>query len=588
MRLTICALILTLLPLAPVGAETDADRLDALLREEWEWVLRENPLVASYAGDRRYNGRWPDLSAAARERRYRHYQELLATLQSFDSAGLSGQDRVNLQLFRQQIGWQVAAHELGLAALALNQREGIQTINYLLDYVDYRSAQDYEDWIARMESFPEYMDGTIGLLREGMQRGIMQPRIIMERLPRQVRAHLVENPEDSLFYAPFKSFPERISPEQQRELARRGREAVLDRVIPAYARLAEFLEEEYLPAAPEKVGAQQWPNGGPAYAFLVRKYTTTELTPDQVHEIGLREVARIRAEMEQVMARTGFTGTFQEFLTFLREDPQFYFTDPQELLKTYRAFSKRVDLELVKYFRTLPRTPYGVEPIPEYIAPDTTTAYYMPPAGDGSRAGIYSVNLYKPEARPRYEIPVLTLHEAVPGHHLQIALALEQGELPAFRRHTDAFGGYTVFVEGWALYAESLGEEMGFYEDPYDKFGQLTYEMWRAVRLVLDTGLHARGWTRDQAIDFFLANTAKSRLDIVNEVDRYIAWPGQALAYKMGELRIKELRHRAEEELGEWFDLRDFHDVLLASGEVSLEVLEDNVQGWIDGVKSRW
>jgi uncharacterized protein (DUF885 family) len=431
--------------------------------------------------------------------------------------------------------------------------------------------------LARAPSIDRYVDQTIALLEAGIRERNVQPRIIVERVAKQVQAHLVDDPTRSLFYQPFASFPDAVPAERRQELERAARDVIATTVVPAYRRLQRFIEEKYLPASRQTVGIWDSPNGAEFYANRVRWFTTTNLTPQEIHEIGLKEVERIRAEMQRVLDRVGFKGSFAEFLQFLRTDPQFRLTSPDELFKAYMVMAKRIDPLLTDYFSTLPRTPYGVRAIPEANAPDTTTAYYQPPSADGRRPGYYYVNLYRPEERPTYEIPVLTAHEAVPGHHLQQAIAMEQGELPKFRRTFDA----TAYVEGWALYAESLADEMGLYTNPYDKFGQLTYEMWRAVRLVVDTGIHYKRWTREQAIEFFRANAAKSELDIVNEIDRYIAWPGQATAYKIGELKMKELRQRAAARLGDRFDLRLFHDEILRGSAVPLDVLEQRIEAWI-------
>jgi uncharacterized protein (DUF885 family) len=556
--------------------------LHALFNEDWEYRLRDNPVMASYLGDRRYNHRWQDQSLAAFERRHAYDKEMLRKLDGIDFDALPAADRINYRLFRQEYEMAVEGHPYRSYLLSINQRGGVQTANEVADYLPFTQVKDYENWLARMRAFPALMDQNIALLREGVRTGIVHARVIMDRIPAQVESQIVNDPAQSLFFKPFRQFHESIPAEEQARLVVEAKQVIAESIIPSFQKFRTFFTQEYLPACTERVGVWQLPQGKEFYAYRARRFTTTDLTPGEIHQLGHREVKRIRADMEAIIKQVGFQGTFQEFLQFLRTDSQFYYDDPQELLEAYRALSKRLDPELVKIFKTLPRAPYGVEPIPDHVAPDTTTAYYREPAADGSRAGTYFVNLYKPETRPKYEMEALSIHEAVPGHHLQIALMMELGELPAFRR----YGGYTAFVEGWGLYSESLGTEMGFYQDPYSKFGQLTYEMWRAVRLVVDTGMHSMGWTRQQAIDFFKANAAKTELDIVNEIDRYIAWPGQALAYKIGELKIKELRARATEALGERFDIREFHDVVLLSGAVPLDVLEDNVDAWIAGLKA--
>jgi uncharacterized protein (DUF885 family) len=565
------------------SAQGAREAFSRLLEEEWEWVMRENPTWASQLGDRRYNDRWQDVSLAAFETRQQHRLETLRRLRGIDRAQLSPADQLNYDLFRKELETDIEEDKFRLYLLPVNQRGGVQTNDELTELLRFQTVKDYEDWVARLRALPRHIEQTTALMREGMRARLLWPKAVLQRVPAQLQKQLVASPEQSPYYAPFRQFPDSIPQAERDRLSQQAREAIAQGVIPAYRQFNQFFTSEYLPASLDQVGIWQWSNGAEAYAFLARRYTTTDMTPQQIHEKGLAEVARLRAEMEKIMRQVGFQGTLREFFQKLRTDPQFYYKDPQELLTAYRAISKRIDPNLVKVFKTIPRMPYGVVPIPDKIAPDTTTAYYNRPAADGSRPGLYYVNLYKPETRPKYEMMALSLHEAVPGHHLQLARAQELGEIPNFRR----YGGYTAFIEGWGLYAESLGDDMGLYDDPYSKFGQLTYEMWRAVRLVVDTGMHSYKWDRQRAIDYFLDNAAKTEQDIVNEIDRYITDPGQALAYKIGELKFKELRARAARELGSGFDVREFHDVALGSGAVPLDVLERNITEWIRTQKAR-
>jgi uncharacterized protein (DUF885 family) len=575
---SIISVVLVLLTGSVALGQTSATKaLHDLFDREWEYAMEQSPTRASSLGDRRWNDRWPDVSLEAIKKRHEHGLEVLVQLAKLDRAQLSAADQLNYDLFKKDYESNIEEYKFHWYLIPLNQRGGIQSENELADSLRFETIKDYEDWIARLRSFPVYLNQTIALMRQGVKEKMLLPNVIMQRIPAQIDKQIVTDPQQSLFYKPFKKFPKSMPPAEQERLTRSALQTIAAEIIPSYKRFKQFFVEEYLPATYDQVGIWQLPQGEAMYAFFVRRYTTTNATPREVHGRGLSEVKRIHDEMQQVMNQVGFKGTFAEFFTFLRTDPRFYYKTPAELFDAYKVVAKTIDPNLVKVFRTLPRTPYGVEPIPAAIAPDTTTAYYRQPAGDGSRAGTFFVNLYKPETRPRWEMMALALHESVPGHHLQIGRAQELGEIPNFRR----YGGYTAFVEGWGLYAESLGEDMGLYDDPYAKFGQLTYEMWRAVRLVVDTGMHQMHWTRAQAIQFFMENAPKQELDVINEIDRYIAWPGQALAYKTGQLKIKELRERAGKELGDRFDLREFHDVVLGSGAVPLDVLERNVDAWI-------
>jgi uncharacterized protein (DUF885 family) len=552
-------------------------QLYALFDESWEWNLKESPTFASFLGDKRYNDRWTDVSLAAFEKRQKYANDTFIKLKRINRSQLSVPDQLNYDLFEKDLKENIEGSKFKAYLMPLSQQGGIQTQDELAEFISFDKVKDYEDWIARLNAFPVYMDQTIALMREGQARKILRAAAVMARVPAQIDKQIVASAEKSSFYAPFKTFPKDVSAADQERLKAAAKDAIAKNIIPSYRKFKDYFVGEYLPACYPQVGIWQLPNGNEYYAFLARSYTTTNLTPEQIHQKGLAEVARIRAEMEKIKTQVGYKGDLHDFFNYLRTDKKFFYKTPEELLEAYRAMAKRIDPELVKVFKTLPRTPYGVVPIPDNIAPDTTTAYYNSPAADGSRAGRYYVNLYKPEVRPKWEMMALSLHESVPGHHLQLSLQQELGELPNFRK----YGGYTAFIEGWGLYSESLGEDMGLYDDPYSKFGQLTYEMWRAVRLVVDTGMHYYKWDRQKAIDYFKDNAAKTDQDIVNEIDRYISDPGQALAYKIGELKLKELRARSKNALGDKFDIREFHDVVLLSGALPLDILEKNVDKWI-------
>jgi uncharacterized protein (DUF885 family) len=564
------------------GAATPAEDLKKLFDDEWEARMRESPLFATRLGDHRFDDQLPLVALADEARRNQADRGYLKRLEAIDRTKLGDGDRLNYDIFGRSLRNRITDYELKTYLMPITNREGFHTdFPQLPDRLSLHTTKDYENYCARLEACRRYFGQYIDVMREGVKEGYVLPKVVLGGWEGAVDAHIVDDPTKNLLYAPFAKFPDTVPESARAALVARGKKAITDSVVPAYRALHEFMEKEYVPASRETIGASDLPNGKAYYEFRVRYYTTLELTPQQVHETGLAEVKRIRSEMDGVIARTGFKGSFPEFLEFLRTDSRFYFDTPDALIREVSFICKQMDGQLPTLFKTLPRMPYGVKPVPDFIAPKTTTAYYDDPNGDGTRAGFYNINLYDLKSRPRYELEALSFHEAVPGHHLQIAIMQELPDVPNFRR----YDWFTAFVEGWGLYSERLGMEAGFYQDPYSDFGRLTYEMWRAMRLVVDTGMHYFGWTRQQAIDYMAANGALSMHNVTTEVDRYIAWPGQALAYKIGELKIRELRAYATLELGAKFDVREFHDVVLWSGAVPLDVLEANVKSWVERKK---
>jgi uncharacterized protein (DUF885 family) len=584
-RIVLCAAvaIIAVPAMAAPRRSAEARKLDALLEADWQWRLEQFPTLATEIGDARYDDRLPDMSPEAIETRKRYHRDRLAKIERIDRSRLSGEDALNYDLFRRDALEEIQADRFPEEYLLLSAREGVhQLLSELAQQIPRYSVKDYENFLARMRAYPAHVDQHIALLRKGLAAGVTPPRIVLEEVPGLIAGHAVADPAQSAIYElAFESLPASI-PEPERGRLRGAAVAALrDQVLPSMARFHAFVRDEYVPGARATVGFSALPRGAEWYALRVKRMTTTDLTAEQIHQLGLSEVTRIRAEMEQLKTQIGFQGDLKAFFDELRTDPRHFFITKGSLLVAYRDIAKRVDAELPRLFGRLPRLPYGVVPVPEYSEKAQTTAYYMPGAPEAGRAGLFYANTYDLKVRPRWEMEALTLHEAVPGHHLQISLAQEMEGLPRFRR----FGGYTAFVEGWALYAESLGSELGMYQDPYSRFGQLTYEMWRAIRLVVDTGLHAKGWTRDQAIAFFRDNAPKTEHDIRVEVDRYIFSAGQALAYKLGQLKIRELRLEAQAALGERFSVRAFHDQILGAGPLPLALLESRVRAWISGQK---
>jgi len=555
-----------------------------LFDQVWQEDLADNPIAATQLGDTRFNDRLPDMSQLAIDERNKRNYTRLAALRKINKTKLEKEDQLNYDLFERDIKARIDEYTYKPWLYDIRTFDGPQLLTEVAEFAPFSTVKDYDNWIARINASGAFFDQWIALLQTGANERRTQPRVTVNKIIEQIKPQLVSNPEDSGFYAPFKKMPASIPQAEKDRLQAAAKAAIQATGIPAYQRFEKFLREVYLPASRDTIGISETPDGDLFYRNRIRHFTTIDnMTATQIHNTGLAEVKRIRAEMEKTLEGINFLGTLDQFLVFLRTDDRFFHKTPEELMAAYEKTARGIEPQLPKLFGKLPKTPFGIRAIPAASAPTTTTAYYQPPSMDGSRPGNYYVNLYKPESRPIWEIEALTAHESVPGHHLQIALAYELKGLPDFRRNAS----YTAFVEGWALYAESLGSELGLYTDPFSKIGQLNYDMWRAVRLVVDTGMHQFKWTRDQAIYYFKQNTGKSDQDIVNEIDRYISWPGQALAYKLGQLRIQALRAEAEKALGTSFDIRAFHDKLLGGGALPLSVLETDMRAWIAAQSTR-
>ena len=573
-------LVMVLMSMSVIAqAQSADDKFRALYEREWNWRLQESPQLATNVGVHDYDARLESVTEKTQLEHKRYLQGVLKELATIERTQLTPTQQVNYAIYQDQITNALGSIEVQDYLLPLNSDSSFYgDLAQLPQSLNFATVSDYRNYIARLNDVPRYFDENIELMRLGIKRGITVPQVVLRGRDAALRGQVdIKQPSDSGFYAPFKKMPESISASDAEQLRAEASKAIHDRVIPAYAKVLKFMQTEYVPKARKSIAAYALPNGKNFYQQQIRTYTTLNLSPQEIHAIGLKEVARIHAEMETIITDVKFSGNFAAFLKFLRTDPQFYAKTPEELLMRASWIAKRVDAQLPHFFGKLPRLPFGIAPVAPEIAPFYTSGRYAGAAEGSHAAGFYWVNTYELPSRTLYTLPSLTLHESAPGHHTQVALASEQGEQPPFRRYSYI----SAFGEGWALYAEHLGIEMGIYQTPYENFGRLTYEMWRACRLVVDTGMHAKGWTREQALAFMHDNTALSEHEIETETDRYISWPGQALSYKLGELKIRELRASAEKQLGAKFDIRAFHDAVLSLGSVPLPLLEERINAFI-------
>jgi uncharacterized protein (DUF885 family) len=555
-----------------------SNQFKLLLDEIWQYEMSVNPISATGYGIHDYDDKLSDNSLqglAAEDKQYRSY---LAQLAKIDSNSLSRSEQITLLIQQERLQNQVDQYHYHAHYMPLTSESGFHSgLAFLPRSVRFKTLQDYQNYLSRLQQFPDYFAQQIYWMKQGIATGLVQPKAVLVGFEDSISAFINSTPQESVFYQPFNSLADStFSDSEKQKLLKQAEDVIKHKVFPAYQQFYDFFVNEYVPHSKDSIAAQSWPSGRAYYQNRSDHYTTTTMSVDEIHQLGLSEVKRIRAQMQQIVDKLEFNGNINEFIAFLRTDPQFYATSGEELLKQASFIAKKIDARLPQLFNLLPRTPYGVVAVPDNIAPKYTTGRYVSPTRD-DQPGYYWVNTYALDKRPLYALTALTLHEAVPGHHLQVSLASEMQDLPAVRRYTYL----SAFGEGWGLYSEFLGKEVGMYDSPYDEFGRLSYEMWRACRLVVDTGMHIKEWSKQQAIDYMLENTALSEHNIRTEVDRYISWPGQALSYKIGELTIKKLRKEAEQALGDKFDIREFHHAVLEHGSVPLSVLEENIQQFI-------
>ena len=545
-------------------------------------MLNEDPVKATYSGFNSNNHKMPSMKMEDLNRRLQFWKSIIDRIEKINFNSLSKEDQINYKLFQRVIQSRINSIKYKDFQMPLNADSGFHTgLSRLHKAMPFINEKDYLNYISRLSEFPRFFNEYILLMKEGIKEGRTLPQVVLNGYEVTISTHVVSKPEESVFFEPFKSIPSTLSKQKQEELIDKGRKVIMGSVVPSFQSFLSFFLDDYYPKARKTIGAYDLPNGKEFYQYKINHFTTLNLNPEQIHNIGLAEVKRIRVEMKNVISEVGFKGSFLEFLDFLRTDSQFYADTPEELLKEASFIAKKMDAKLPLLFKTLPRLPYGVAPVPDDLAPKYTGGRYVGPGKGSNEPGYYWVNTYKLNVRPLYNLEALTLHEGVPGHHLQNSISAELENVPEFRKEL----GLSVYGEGWGLYSEFLGLEAGFYKNPYSNFGRLTYEMWRACRLVVDTGIHAMGWSRQKVINYLSNNTALPIHECITETDRYIAWPGQALAYKIGELKIKELRNYATINLGDQFDLREFHDAILWDGELPLDLLEENIKNWVSEKK---